>query len=221
MRNPRYSQKQPFHFLIKASFQAFLFIKFSEETNYQYNIKSKMKNSFPLVYSFLAFFFLLLVSVRSNVIQDSCDKAAKADPNINIDFCVASLEQNPKSKTATRTEELVPISIEIATSHATSISCIISKLLENKNLEKFTRSCLEACSELYTEAGSDLQSGGQAFESKDYGTANVDISAALDAPETCEDGFKEKKGLVLPLTKENNHFFQLTAIPLAFITMVQ
>ncbi|XWS49203.1 hypothetical protein CRYUN_Cryun13aG0143700 [Craigia yunnanensis] len=180
-----------------------------------------MKSSFPLVYTFFAFFFLLLVLVRSDVIQDSCDKAAKGDPNINFDFCVASLEQNSKSKTATCTEDLVPISIEIATSNATSISSIVSKLLEKKSLEKFTRSCLEACSELYSEAGSDLQSGGQAFESKDYGTANVDISAALDAPETCEDGFKEKKWLVSPLTKENNNFLQLTAIPLAFITMVQ
>ena len=179
-----------------------------------------MKNSFPSVYTFLAFFFLLLVSVRPNVIQDSCDKAAKADPNINFDFCVASLEQNPKSKTATSTEELVPISIEIATSNATSIRSIISKLLENKDLEKFTRSCLEDCSKLYTEAGSDLQSGGQAFESKDYGTAHADISAALGAPESCEHGFKEKNGLVTPLTKENNNFFQLTAIPLAFIIMV-
>ncbi|XWS62083.1 hypothetical protein CRYUN_Cryun07bG0180700 [Craigia yunnanensis] len=180
-----------------------------------------MKSSSPLVYTFLAFFFLLLVSVRSNVIQDSCDKAAKVDPNINIDFCVANLEQNPKSKTATSTEELVPISIEIATSNATSISSIISKLLENKDLEKYTRSCLETCSELYTDAGSDLQSGGQAFESKDYGTAKTDISAALDAPESCEDGFKNKKGLVSPLTKENNNFSQLTAIPLAFISMVK
>ncbi|XVE57510.1 hypothetical protein DITRI_Ditri04bG0096400 [Diplodiscus trichospermus] len=180
-----------------------------------------MKNCFPFVCTFLAFFFLLLVCVRSDVIRDSCNKAAKDDPNINFDFCVTSLQQNPKSKTTTSTQELVPISIEIATSNATSISSVISKLLKNKQLGKFTRSCLEACSQLYSEAGCDLQRGGQAFESKDYETANADISAAMDAPETCEDGFKEKEGLVSPLTMENNNFFQLTAVPLAFIAMVQ
>ncbi|XVF10969.1 hypothetical protein REPUB_Repub07fG0228700 [Reevesia pubescens] len=180
-----------------------------------------MKNSFPLVNTFLAFFFLLLFSVNSDVIQDSCNKAAKGDPNINFDFCVASLEENPKTKTATSTADLVPISIEIAISNATSISSIISKLLENKKLKKDTRSCLETCSELYSDAGSSLQSGGEAFEAKDYGTANVDISAALDSPGTCEDGFKEKEGLLSPLTKENNDFFQLTAVPLAFINMLQ
>ncbi|XVF51902.1 hypothetical protein PTKIN_Ptkin04bG0221900 [Pterospermum kingtungense] len=180
-----------------------------------------MKNSLPLFSTSLAFFFLLLVSVSSDVIQDSCGKAAKGDPNINFNFCVSVLEQSPKGKAVTSTEDLVPISIEIATSNATSIGSIISRLLENTKLEKPTRSGLEACSEIYSDAGSDLESGGEAFESKDYATANVRISAALDAPGSCEDGFKEKKGLVSPLTKENKSFFQLTAIPLAFITMVQ
>lgn len=180
-----------------------------------------MKNYFPLVYTFLAFFFLLLVSVRSNVIKDSCNKAAKGDPKISFKMCVASLEQSPKSKSAASVEDLVPISIEIATSNATSIISIVSKLLKNKKLGKFTRSCLDTCSELYSDAGSDLQSGGKAVESKDYGTANVQLSAALDAPDNCEDGFKEKKGLVSPLTKENNFFFQLTAVSLAFINMVK
>ncbi|XP_022736985.1 putative invertase inhibitor [Durio zibethinus] len=184
-------------------------------------MNQKMKNSFPLDYTFLAFFFLLFVSVSSDVIQESCGKAAKGDPNINFDFCVASLEANPKTKTATSTQDLVPISIEIAISNAKSISSIVSKLLKNKNIEKYTRSCLEACSELYSDVGSDLQSGGQAFKAKDYETANVKISAALDVPVTCEDGFKEKQGLVFPLKKENNNFFQLTATLLAFITMVQ
>ncbi|XVF55239.1 hypothetical protein PTKIN_Ptkin06aG0021000 [Pterospermum kingtungense] len=66
----------------------------------------------------------------------------------------------------TSTEDLVPISNERATSNAASIISIGSRPLENKNLEKFTRSRLEACPELYSDAGSDLESGGKAFESK-------------------------------------------------------
>ncbi|OMO93086.1 Pectinesterase inhibitor [Corchorus olitorius] len=171
--------------------------------------------------TFLTFLFLLIVSVRSDIIQDSCDEAAKGDPNVKSDFCVASLRANPKSKTAATTEDLVPIAIENAIANATATSSTISKLLQKTSLDKFTRSCLEDCSELYSEAGSNLQSGGEAFKSKDYGTANADISAALDAPDTCEDGFKEKQGLVSPLTKENENMFQLTVIPLAFINMVK
>ncbi|XP_021287107.1 putative invertase inhibitor [Herrania umbratica] len=195
-------------------------IFFLYKSHFKLSFSSKMENSFPSVCTFIAFFFLLLVSARSDVIQDSCDKAAKGDRNINFDFCVASLEGNPKSKTAASTESLVPISIEMAISNATSISSIISKLLENKNLDKFTRSCLEDCAELYSDAQPSLETGGQAVESKDYGTAKTVISAALDAPVTCEDGFKEREGLVSPLTKENDEFFQLTVVPLAFINML-
>ncbi|XVE65225.1 hypothetical protein DITRI_Ditri07aG0164000 [Diplodiscus trichospermus] len=182
-----------------------------------------MKNPIALVYTFfLAFFLLLLVSVSSDVIHESCEKAARGNPiNINFDFCVATLEANPKSKTATTVEDLASISIDIAMSNATSIIAVVSKLLENKKLENYTRRCLKDCSELYPDAASDLQSGKQAFESKDYGTANVQISAAMEASDTCEEGFKQKEGLVSPLTTENNNFFQLTAISLAFITMLQ
>ncbi|XWS38682.1 hypothetical protein CRYUN_Cryun19dG0152000 [Craigia yunnanensis] len=180
-----------------------------------------MKNSFALVYTFLPFFFFLLVLVSSDVIQDSCDKAAKGNGNINYDFCVASLEENPKSKTVTRVEDLLPISVDIAISNATRISSIISKLLKNKNLENYTRMCLEDCSELYSYAGSSLQCASHSIESKAYRAANLAISAALDDSNTCEKGFKDKEGLVSPLSKENNDFFQLTAIPLAFASMLQ
>ncbi|OMO77150.1 Pectinesterase inhibitor [Corchorus capsularis] len=170
--------------------------------------------------TFLAFLFLLIVSVRSDVIKGSCDEAAKDDPDHNIiksDFCVASLKANPKSKTATIIEDLVPIAIEVAIANATATGSTVSKLLQNTTLDKFTRSCLEACSELYSNAGSDLQSGGEAFKSKDFGTAKFDLSAAMVAPVTCEDGFNEKQGVVSPLTKENENMRQLAVIPLAFI----
>ncbi|OMO93084.1 Pectinesterase inhibitor [Corchorus olitorius] len=146
---------------------------------------------------FLAFLFLLIVSVRSDIIKDSCDEAAKGDPNMKSDFCVATI------------------------ANATATGSTVSKLLQNTSLDKFTRSCLEACSELYSNAGSDLQSGGEAFKSKDFGTAKFDLSAAIVAPVTCEDGFKEKQGLVSPLTKENENMRQLAVIPLAFIDMVK
>jgi pectinesterase inhibitor-like protein len=58
------------------------------------------------------------------------------------------------------------------------------------------------------------------LKSKDYSKANIDASAAMDSSSTCEDGFREREGVVSPLTKETNTFFQLTAIMLAFINML-
>ncbi|GMI63932.1 hypothetical protein like AT5G46930 [Hibiscus trionum] len=163
-----------------------------------------MKNS---LVSAIVFFYVLIVSVRSDVLSDSCREAAKDDPNVKFDFCVSTLQENPKAKSATGVADLVEVAMETAISNAKSIGSIISKLLSKKSLEQYVRSCLEDCSELYSDAGSDLSRGEQAFEGKDYGTANT--------------VFKEKKGVVSPLTKENQDFFQLTAISLAFINMVQ
>ncbi|GMI63937.1 hypothetical protein like AT5G46930 [Hibiscus trionum] len=177
-----------------------------------------MKNS---LVSAIVFFYLLIVSVRSDVLSDSCRKAAKGNPIIKFDFCVSFLKENPKAKSATGVADLVEVVIETAISNAKSIGSIISKILSNNSLGQYVRSCLEDCSELYTDAGSDLSRGEQAFEGKDYGMANTVVSAAMEAAVTCEDQFKEKKGVVSPLTKENKVFFQLTAISLAFINMVQ
>lgn len=168
----------------------------------------------------LVFFYLLLASVSSDVIHDSCDEAAKGDPSIKFDFCVSSFEGNPKAKTATGVADFVKVAIEMAMANSTSIGSIISTLLDNKSLDTYVRNCLEDCSELYSDAGPSLQSGRKAFECKDYGTANAELSSAMDASDTCEEQFHEKKGVVSPLTKENNNFFQLLAITLSFMNLV-
>ena len=56
-------------------------------------------------------------------------------------------------------------------------------------------------------------------KSGDYRSANVHLSAALDAPSTCEDGFKEKH-TTFPVTNENNVLFQKIVILLAFTNML-
>ncbi|XWS38683.1 hypothetical protein CRYUN_Cryun19dG0152100 [Craigia yunnanensis] len=81
--------------------------------------------------------------------------------------------------------------------------------------------CLKDCSELYSDAGSSLQSASHSVESKAYGAATFTLSAALTDSDTCEEKFKEKEWLVSLLSNENNDFFQLTAIPLAFASMLR
>ncbi|KAI3913008.1 hypothetical protein MKW92_040028 [Papaver armeniacum] len=58
----------------------------------------------------------------------------------------------------------------------------------------------------------------EAFIARDYFKANIRMSAAMDASTNCEDGFKET-GLISPLTKMNDSYFQTTAIALAITNM--
>lgn len=178
-----------------------------------------MKRSFLLSFNFVIVFLLVHGSFSFNNLHHYCDEAAKSNPNLSCDFCIASLEAISKSKNASL-EELVEISTVLAMSKATNISCYISQLLKAQNLDKYYTSALQDCLELYADANSTLHESMCDLKSKDYSKANIDASAAMDSSSTCEDGFREREGVVSPLTKETNTFFQLTAIMLAFINML-
>lgn len=163
---------------------------------------------------FITFLVLLHSTMGSNdLIRLSCKKAAASDPNLRY---VASLEAIPQSHGADL-EQLVAITLNLTISNATSITSTISKLLVEKQFDKYAKECLEDCLELYSDADLTLQDAVGAFKAKDYGKANIEISSAMDASSTCEDGFLEKKGEVYPLKRENDHFCQLNIISLAFI----
>ncbi|CDY43632.1 BnaC02g32980D [Brassica napus] len=145
-------------------------------------------------------FFLLLncFAAAQTLIRDSCKTAAAKDPNLKYDFCVQSLEQDPQSKTATR---------------------IVETILKNKTYPPGTEPALSTCVELYDDANNSLNEALMNVKSADYKSANVDLSAALDEPGTCEDGFKETHAKS-PITNENNVLFQKILIPLAFTNML-
>ncbi|WCJ20717.1 Plant invertase/pectin methylesterase inhibitor superfamily protein [Euphorbia peplus] len=149
-----------------------------------------------------------------------CKKAADSDPNISYDFCIRLFESRPHSKL----EELVHISMKAALSNSTNIKSYISKLVKNqKNLDRYSRGALQDCYDLYSSANSRLHEAVYDVKSKDYRKANVDVSASMDTSATCEDGFKDiiNKGMLSPLTNQNAVFFQLNAILLSFINMLQ
>ncbi|XP_038680458.1 pectinesterase inhibitor 12-like [Tripterygium wilfordii] len=172
--------------------------------------------------------FTCLVSCN-NLVQNSCKEASNGDPNLSYEFCFACLESNPKSENASNLEELVVVSLELAISNATNICCKISNLLKEEKYSNYTESALQDCLELYLDAKSTLVDARNDFNSStinDYQKASVEVSSAMDASTTCEDGFddEEKQGNstheVSPLEKENKVFFELTVIPLAFINML-
>ncbi|KAI4315171.1 hypothetical protein L6164_028012 [Bauhinia variegata] len=163
-------------------------------------------------------FLLFQCSNGSDFVRQSCWEASKSDPKLSYGFCVACLESIPKSQ-PTSIEELVDMTIQITESNTTNIVSIISKLLQNQTFTQHEKACLKDCFHLYSDALSELQDALNAFKSKDLDTANIKVSAVLDACVTCEDQFKDKKGEACPLTNDNNIYFQLNAISLAFIQM--
>ncbi|XP_050234820.1 putative invertase inhibitor [Mercurialis annua] len=182
-----------------------------------------MKNYFMYILLFnLAIIFLCFNYTMSiNSINDICKKASNIDPNFTYQFCVSFLASNPKSKSA-NLEGLVLISIKLTISNSTNIISHISQLLKHKKMDPYINGALKDCLEHYSNANSELHEAISDLtkSKKDYSKANIDVSAAMDLSTTCEDGFKEKKGVVSPLKKENKMFFQMTAIILSFMKLM-
>ncbi|KAK6162724.1 hypothetical protein DH2020_002565 [Rehmannia glutinosa] len=75
--------------------------------------------------------------------------------------------------------------------------------------------------ELYSDATPSVKLAMRNYNAKRFDEANVQISSIMDASTTCEDGFKERKGVVSPLTKRNDDAFQLSAMALSVMRMMQ
>ncbi|EOA14556.1 hypothetical protein CARUB_v10027794mg [Capsella rubella] len=173
---------------------------------------------------YLVMFFLLLnaFATEPSLIQDSCKKALDKNSDINYDFCVNSLEENPRSKTARSLDGLVMPSTKNALSKTTSMKETVQKILKENKYEKYSEKPLRDCLELYSDAKRSLTEALKFAKSRDYKTANVDISAAMGVPTSCEIGFKEsKKPMKSPFTKDNDVLYQMILIPLAFTNMLK
>lgn len=171
---------------------------------------------------YLVMFFLLLsgFATGQTLIRDSCKTAAAKDPKFKYDFCVKSLEANPQSKTAKTLDGLVMASTKNAASKTASLKGIVDKILKGKKYDTASEMPLRDCLQLYSDATDSLNEALTSVKSRDYKTANVVLSAAMNAPTTCETGFKErKKPQKSPVTNDNNVLYQMILIPLAFTNM--
>ncbi|XP_031277620.1 putative invertase inhibitor [Pistacia vera] len=187
--------------------------------SYQYNNIMKLNFSSLSLLFFFCFFFSDHLITAHDLVHQTCKKCAQNDPNLNYNFCVTSLEAVPSSHCADL-RQLGMISINLTRRNVTNTRSYINELLKNKKSDPFMSSCLTDCYELYSDAISTLQQAIKDYKSKQYEDANFEISSVMDASTTCEDGFKEQKGLVSPLTKRNNNSFQLSVIALSIINML-
>ncbi|CAL9112363.1 PMEI [Musa troglodytarum] len=158
----------------------------------------------------------LLPGVEASV-EKACRDAANSSPNINYDFCVAELRPYPGSGSADQ-KSLTVIAASLTKDKATSASAKVKNLLARTSDPK-TKQCLESCETVYDDLLSDLETSIPAIKEGRLGVAKTYLSAAVDAPGTCEDGFKELK-VASPLTKEDSDLTQMCTIALAFTNML-
>jgi pectinesterase inhibitor-like protein len=172
--------------------------------------------------SFMLMFLVSIVSIPhfidASSVTDACTKAAASSPTINRDFCVASLQADPKSGSA-NVVGLAQIATDLTSKNATSTKAKIQNLLSNPgNGNSNIKPELSTCHDLYSEMIGHLSDAASAISSFHYDDAKTYLSAALDAPSDCEDAFSEK-GTSSVLSKENANATQLSAIALALLNI--
>ncbi|XP_062217530.1 pectinesterase inhibitor 12-like [Phragmites australis] len=167
-----------------------------------------------------AFFLLLIVpTCKSSTLEDTCRSFAARHPSIGYDYCIRTFQADKATAAATDVRSLAVIAARIAEARANATAARIAAL---SALEKDgrRRDRLSVCAEVYSDAVDQL---GQAADDIAHGAEGADqaaqdpvtkLSAALDAPGTCEDAFGEADD-TSPLAAEDAEFKKLASIALA------
>lgn len=167
---------------------------------------------------FLSTIFPFATSCSTNLIDDTCKNASQSDPNFSFEFCKTSFQAAPGSR-CLNLRGLGLIAVRLFRDNATDTRCYIRELLAKKGLNPAMKMCLRDCLDMYINGVERLTQAIREYRVGRYFDANVHISAAMTESTTCEDGFHEKKGLVSPLTKQNDDAFRLGAISLTIMSM--
>ena len=175
---------------------------------------------FPLI--ILLCSFHSIVAKPNRLIQQTCKKCSETDSNISFKFCITSLQSDPRSHCVKNLDQLGLISIKLVRHNVTDNRVHITEILKKKkkNLDPFIKECLKDCLEVYSDAITTLREAIRDYKAKRYADSNVKLSSVIDASTTCEDGFNQKNGVISPLTKRNKDTFQLSAIALSIINML-
>ncbi|KAH6813068.1 hypothetical protein C2S51_022086 [Perilla frutescens var. frutescens] len=182
-----------------------------------------MKQCSYLISKAFVFTFLITIETTSgkSLINSTCLDIAQDDPNIDYSFCTTSLQAAPASHCSTL-QGLATISMKLLRYNITDTRCFIKHLIKkNRASDPYLRVCLSDCFELFSDAIPSVKQAMRDYAKKRLDDANVEISSIMDGATTCEEGFKEKRGVVSPLTERNNHTFQLSAMALSILHIIQ
>ncbi|GJM86476.1 hypothetical protein PR202_ga02340 [Eleusine coracana subsp. coracana] len=176
---------------------------------------------------FSALLLLLIASTcncKSSTLEDTCRTFAAGHPSIGYDYCIKTFQaDNASAADATDARALAAIAARIAEVKANATAARVAAL-SAVEMDARTRARLDVCAEVYSDAvdqlgqaAEDIARGG---EGDDDGAeaalqdAVTQLSAALDAPGTCEDAFGEADD-TSPLAAEDAEFKKLATIALA------
>ncbi|KAJ1280466.1 hypothetical protein BS78_04G234500 [Paspalum vaginatum] len=166
--------------------------------------------------SSVLFILLILPACRSSTMQDTCRSIAAGYPSIGYDYCIRMFQTDKASAEATDARGLAAIAARIAEAKANTTAARVADLIAMEG-DARRRDRLAVCAEVYSDAVDQL---GQAAEELAQGAeggaddAVTQLSAALDAPGTCEDAFGEADD-TSPLAAEDAEFKKLATIALA------
>ncbi|PIN05421.1 hypothetical protein CDL12_22039 [Handroanthus impetiginosus] len=164
--------------------------------------------------------FLITITQAQDLINSTCKTFSQTDPNIDYNFCTTSL-QAANGSHCTTVDGLGKISLRLVHDNVTDTKCYIKHLIRKGKWDPYIRQCLGDCLQLFSDATASVDEAIKYYDAKKFDDANVQISSVMDGATTCEDGFKERRGIVSPLTKRNDNVFQLTAVALSVMHMVQ
>ncbi|KAM0924284.1 hypothetical protein ACQ4PT_004927 [Festuca glaucescens] len=167
----------------------------------------------PLTYVF----FLLLISstCESSTLEGTCKSFAAGHPSIGYSYCVRTFRADNSSATADA-RGLAAIAARIAAAAANSTAGRIAALRASEE-DARRRQRLGVCAEVYSDAVDQLGEAAEDIargEDRSTRDALAQLSAALDAPGTCEDAFGEADD-TSPLAAEDAEFRKLATIALA------
>ncbi|KAG6468591.1 putative invertase inhibitor [Zingiber officinale] len=161
----------------------------------------------------LAALLLLLLSAAAHATVES---TCKSISNVKYDFCVKTLKSDPSSGTAD-VRGLAVIATNLSLKKATKIAGKIKDLLK-RSQDKAQKESLSTCAELYSNLIDNLDTSLSAIKESRKGDAMTYLSASLDAPGDCEQGFKDT-GAKSPLVAEDDEQRQLCGLALGITNL--
>ncbi|THU43287.1 hypothetical protein C4D60_Mb00t00320 [Musa balbisiana] len=136
-----------------------------------------------------------------------------------VDYLNITIELLPyQGSRSVDQKSLTVIAATLAKDKTTSANAKVESLLARTSDPK-TKQCLESCGSVYEDLLSDLNTSILAIKEDRPVNAKTYLSIAMDALDTCEDGFKELN-VLLPLNKEDSDLTQMCTIALAFTNML-
>ncbi|GFP91038.1 putative invertase inhibitor [Phtheirospermum japonicum] len=171
---------------------------------------------------FIPFILTIHAATAQNLIISTCKTSSQVDPNIDYTFCTTSLQSTPAASQCTTLQGLGAISITLIRHNLTDTCSYIKRLMRyNGKWNPYSKQCLSDCFDLFSDATDYIEDAMNYYDTEKFDDANERITSVMDGVTTCEDGFKERRGVVSPLSKRNDDVFRLSAVALSVMRMVQ